>query len=93
MCMVIILTFCSLFPFLVFFVAEALSLFATTEQQQELQQNASQLGRKYCIANWDGASCWLPTLAGHEAVIPCFSNFNGVDYDSSRKFCTPHLVD
>lgn len=69
---------------------EALSMFDsfTTTHTNELSDSAStetnSTGRKYCIANWDGASCWMPTLAGTEAVIPCFSSFNGITYDSTQ---------
>ena len=28
----------------------------------------------------------MRTLAGNEAIIPCFSHFNGIKYDTSRKF-------
>lgn len=80
-----------LYFFLIYAYTEALSMFDsfTTTHTNELSDSAStetnSTGRKYCIANWDGASCWMPTLAGTEAVIPCFSSFNGITYDSTRK--------
>ena len=44
--------------------------------------NASQ---NYCMSAWDGVACWYKTLAGQEAIIPCFDNLNGVNYDTTRK--------
>nr|XP_027202966.1 diuretic hormone receptor-like [Dermatophagoides pteronyssinus] len=52
----------------------------------------SSLG-KYCPSAWDGASCWMRTLAGNEAIIPCFSHFNGIKYDTSQnatRMCLPN---
>ncbi len=45
----------------------------------------------YCNTTWDSASCWYSTIAGNLAVIPCFSEFKGVPYDTSRKWITQIL--
>ncbi|GFR23359.1 hypothetical protein TNCT_219291, partial [Trichonephila clavata] len=42
--------------------------------------NGSQL---FCTVNWDGVSCWPSTLAGSTSTVPCFSELNGVKYDTS----------
>ncbi|GFX03682.1 g_PROTEIN_RECEP_F2_3 domain-containing protein [Trichonephila clavipes] len=42
--------------------------------------NGSQL---FCTVNWDGVSCWPSTLAGSTATVSCFSELNGVKYDTS----------
>nr|XP_046920088.1 diuretic hormone receptor-like isoform X2 [Dermatophagoides farinae] len=55
-------------------------------------QSSSSLGT-YCPSAWDGASCWMRTLAGNEAIIPCFSHFNGIKYDTSQnatRMCLPN---
>ncbi|XP_054719209.1 diuretic hormone receptor-like [Uloborus diversus] len=36
-----------------------------------------------CNVTWDGLSCWPSTYAGNTATVPCFSEFNGVQYDVS----------
>ncbi|GFY40283.1 diuretic hormone receptor [Trichonephila inaurata madagascariensis] len=38
----------------------------------------------YCNATWDGLSCWPTTSGGSVAYVPCFAEFNGVHYDTSR---------
>ncbi|GFR19262.1 g_PROTEIN_RECEP_F2_3 domain-containing protein [Trichonephila clavata] len=43
--------------------------------------NGSQL---FCTVNWDGVSCWPSTLAGSTSTVPCFSELNGVKYDTSN---------
>ncbi|XP_054719240.1 diuretic hormone receptor-like [Uloborus diversus] len=39
--------------------------------------------RTYCNSTWDGLSCWPTTSAGSLASIPCFDEFNGVQYDTN----------
>ncbi|GIY37777.1 g_PROTEIN_RECEP_F2_3 domain-containing protein [Caerostris darwini] len=51
-----------------------------TSWDEEFSSNESQL---FCTVNWDGVSCWPPTLAGSTATVPCFSELNGVKYDIS----------
>ena len=41
-----------------------------------------------CPPTWDGASCLPPTLAGHTAVIPCMSFYDGVFYSSECESMT-----
>ncbi|XP_064455854.1 diuretic hormone receptor-like isoform X2 [Ornithodoros turicata] len=43
-----------------------------------------------CEPTYDGISCWPRTKAGYTALLPCFSRFNGLEYDTSQnasKFC------
>ncbi|KAF8792293.1 Diuretic hormone receptor like protein [Argiope bruennichi] len=47
----------------------------------DFTSNGSQL---FCTVNWDGVSCWPPALAGSTAMVPCFSELNGVKYDTSK---------
>ncbi|CAL1300241.1 unnamed protein product [Larinioides sclopetarius] len=41
-------------------------------------------GSLFCTVNWDGVSCWPPTLAGSTAMVSCISELNGVKYDTSK---------
>ena len=41
---------------------------------------------RFCDAEFHGLSCWPATLAGTTAIVPCFSELNGVKYDVSGKF-------
>ncbi|GBM52349.1 hypothetical protein AVEN_229577-1 [Araneus ventricosus] len=43
-------------------------------------------GSLFCTVNWDGVSCWPPTLAGITAMVPCFPELNGVKYDISKYY-------
>lgn len=47
----------------------------------------------FCPSSSDGVSCWYRTLPGQVAVIPCFSSFNGVNYDTSREYIAWEKVD
>ncbi|KPM05692.1 diuretic hormone receptor-like protein, partial [Sarcoptes scabiei] len=47
----------------------------------------------HCPSTWDGVSCWYKTLAGQKAIIPCFSQLLGVDYDTTQnatRMCLPN---
>ena len=46
-----------------------------------------------CLPTWDGASCLPPTLAGHIAVIPCMSFYDGVFYSSECESMTKRQKD
>ena len=51
-------------------------------QNESLGSHGSYL---ICNRSWDGILCWPETPAGEEAILPCFSQLNGVRYDTSRK--------
>lgn len=38
-----------------------------------------------CEPNFDSVLCWPHTPANTVAVLPCFSQLNGIPYDTSRK--------
>lgn len=39
-----------------------------------------------CPVKFDSVLCWPETPAGTLAIMPCFSEFQGLNYDSSRKW-------
>ena len=43
----------------------------------------------YCPQFWDTLLCWPKTPAGTLALLPCFDEFRGIKYDTSRKY---HLI-
>ncbi|RWS20099.1 diuretic hormone receptor-like protein [Leptotrombidium deliense] len=55
---------------------------------QSLYQSSENL-KVFCEQNWDGASCWPSTPADQIVVLPCFSEFNKIKYDTSRKLLQP----
>jgi len=38
-----------------------------------------------CNRSWDGILCWPETPEGSSATLSCFSQLNGIPYDTSRK--------
>lgn len=38
-----------------------------------------------CPRTWDSLLCWPPTAAGTMAQLPCFSELNGIKYDTTSK--------
>ena len=44
-----------------------------------------------CAPIWDGASCLPPTLAGHTAVLPCMTFYDGVFYSPECKIVLEQL--
>ncbi|XP_035222869.1 diuretic hormone receptor-like [Stegodyphus dumicola] len=71
--------------------AATLYPFASDQTLESLYCNNSQLDHVdapngsavFCNVTWDGVSCWPATLAGNTAMVPCFSELNGVKYDVS----------
>lgn len=47
--------------------------------------------RTFCNRTWDGIMCWPTTPANSTSVLPCFDEFNGIKYDTSRKYFFPLL--
>ncbi|KAI5713393.1 hypothetical protein M8J75_016066 [Diaphorina citri] len=44
----------------------------------------------YCPRQWDQVLCWPPTKNGSLAILPCFGELNGIQYDTSQnasKWC------
>lgn len=41
----------------------------------------------FCDTIFDSISCWPPTPLNNTAVISCFSEFGGVFYDPTCKYC------
>ncbi|KAL1465536.1 hypothetical protein WDU94_005094 [Cyamophila willieti] len=39
----------------------------------------------YCPRQWDSVLCWPPTKNGSLAIVPCFGEMNGIQYDTSRE--------
>lgn len=61
---------------------------------QELdEQHRSQetLPSPLCKRVWDKLLCWPPTPPGTIARLPCFSELNGIHYDTSSKFFSVRL--
>lgn len=48
----------------------------------------SELSEKggFCNTSWDSVLCWPPTPLNTTAVQNCFSEYNGVRYDDTRKY-------
>ena len=44
-----------------------------------------------CPPMWDGASCLPPTLAGHTALLPCMTFYDGVFYSPQCKIMLGQL--
>uniref|UniRef100_A0A8D9DY41 Diuretic hormone receptor n=1 Tax=Cacopsylla melanoneura TaxID=428564 RepID=A0A8D9DY41_9HEMI len=45
---------------------------------------------QYCLRQWDSLLCWPPTKNGSLAIVPCFGEMNGIQYDTSQnasKWC------
>lgn len=40
----------------------------------------------YCEPNFDSVLCWPQTPPNTVAILPCFSQLNGIRYDTSRKY-------
>ncbi|XP_058054214.1 diuretic hormone receptor-like isoform X1 [Anopheles bellator] len=63
----------------------------TTAERCRLQQQAEELLQDVsCPSFFDMVSCWPRTPPGTLAVLPCFSEFKGVQYDTSHnatRFC------
>jgi hypothetical protein len=43
----------------------------------------------FCPYSYDTLLCWPKTPAGNLALLPCFEEFNGIKYDTSREY--PYL--
>lgn len=39
----------------------------------------------YCLTHFDSILCWPRTSRGTLAALPCLHEFQGIQYDSSRK--------
>lgn len=39
----------------------------------------------YCLTQFDSILCWPRTVRGTLAALPCLDEFQGIQYDSSRK--------
>lgn len=66
----------------------ALSLNMSTAERCRLQQQLEEelpAPDGDCPTFFDLVSCWPRTPPGTLAVLPCFSEFKGVQYDTSRK--------
>ena len=44
------------------------------------------LNQEFCPPFWDEASCFPPTLANTEAIIPCMSSYGSERYNTSCKY-------
>uniref|UniRef100_A0A182SYS4 G-protein coupled receptors family 2 profile 1 domain-containing protein n=1 Tax=Anopheles maculatus TaxID=74869 RepID=A0A182SYS4_9DIPT len=65
----------------------ALALNASGAERCRLQQQAEELLQDVaCPSFFDMVSCWPRTPPGTLAVLPCFAELKGVQYDSSRKY-------
>ena len=49
------------------------------------------ISQAVCAPIWDGASCLPPTLAGHTAVLPCMTFYDGVFYSPECKILLEQL--
>uniref|UniRef100_A0A182NM95 G-protein coupled receptors family 2 profile 1 domain-containing protein n=1 Tax=Anopheles dirus TaxID=7168 RepID=A0A182NM95_9DIPT len=64
----------------------ALAMNASGAERCRLQQQAEELLQDVaCPSFFDMVSCWPRTPPGTLAVLPCFAELKGVQYDSSRK--------
>uniref|UniRef100_A0A182M0H7 G-protein coupled receptors family 2 profile 1 domain-containing protein n=1 Tax=Anopheles culicifacies TaxID=139723 RepID=A0A182M0H7_9DIPT len=63
----------------------ALAMNASGAERCRLQQQAEELLQDVaCPSFFDMVSCWPRTPPGTLAVLPCFAELKGVQYDSSR---------
>jgi len=46
----------------------------------------------FCPYSYDTLLCWPKTPAGNLALLPCFEEFNGIKYDTSREYPCLFLV-
>lgn len=62
----------------------------STELQCLLQQHVDTTtygnGSAYCLTHFDSILCWPRTPRGTLAALPCLHEFQGIQYDSSRKY-------
>ena len=65
----------------------ALAMNASGAERCRLQQQAEELLQDVaCPSFFDMVSCWPRTPPGTLAVLPCFAELKGVQYDSSREY-------
>jgi len=60
--------------------------------QEMLSAGSSGDSGLFCPYSYDTLLCWPKTPAGNLALLPCFEEFNGIKYDTSREYPCLFLV-
>lgn len=75
-------------PFLTYLSSANKCMFKSSQENcsQNGLANDENVPATYCPRAWDRVMCWPPTAPGSQSIQPCFKEFNGLLYDSSREY-------